>query len=43
MSPNANNQINDKISKLQAMIQGLVTEAEFKRFKGEIKDKISSL
>lgn len=27
VSPNANQQVNDRISKLQAAIQGLVTEA----------------
>lgn len=43
LSPNYNNMINDRISKLQAALQSLVTDAEFKRFKTETKDKISGL
>jgi len=43
ISPNYNNMINDRISKLQAALQGLVTDAEFKRFKTETKDKFSGL
>ena len=43
ISPNYNNMINDRISKLQAALQGLVTDAEFKRFKTEAKDKFSGL
>lgn len=43
ISPNYNNMINDRISKLQAALQGLITDAEFKRFKTETKDKFSGL
>lgn len=35
--------LNDRISKLQAALQGLITDAEFKRFKTETKDKFSTL
>ena len=43
VSPNYNSQINDKISKLQAVIQGMVTEAQFKRFKSEAMEKFNTL
>jgi chromosome segregation ATPase len=43
ISPNANQQINDRISKLQAAIQGLVTEAEFRRLKEEVQDRLAAI
>ena len=40
---NWKNQLNDRISKIQASLQGFVTETEFSRFKQQTRDKAEDL
>lgn len=40
---NWKNQLNDRISKIQASLQGFVTETEFNRFKQQTRDKTEEL
>jgi len=36
---NFKNQLNDRLSKIQASLQGFITEGEFNRFKAESRGK----
>jgi NADPH-dependent curcumin reductase CurA len=40
---NWKNQLNDKLSKIHASLQGFITETEFNRFKNETRDKLEEL
>ena len=40
---NWKNQLNDRISKIQASLQGLVTETEFNRFKQQTRDRTEEM
>jgi predicted DNA-binding ArsR family transcriptional regulator len=43
ISINFKNGLNDRFSKIQATLQNCITDAEFKRFKNDIKDKLKDL
>ena len=40
---NFKNQLNDKLSKLQAMVQACVSESQFNRFKNQTRDKFEGV
>lgn len=40
---NYKNHLNDKISRMQAMLQNLVTSSEFNRLKNDLTDQIDKL